>query len=447
MQINTEILRPQKGKQEMFLASSADIAIYGGAAGGGKTYASLLEPLRHIQNPLFAAEFFRRTTSDIRKTGGLWDESQKIYPLLGAISRSTFLDWRFPVGSKIKLSGLQYDSTCQDYKGAQIPLALFDEVDSFSEFQFFYMMSRNRSACGIQPYMRATCNPNSESWLRKFLDWWIDNDTGLAIEERAGVIRYFIRVNEQIFWADTKQELLDKYGQENLPKSVAFIPAKLSDNPILEQVDPNYRANLMAQSMVERERLLNGNWNISAAGGLCKIEWFKRYNSNEPIVYKEYYQSWDTALKDGEQNDYSVCTTFGITPNDLIHIVRVDILKLQFPQLKQKIAELAGVYKPQAILIEDKASGITLLQTLKQELGNYNFIPINPVGDKVLRFSKATLPIEAGRLYLPTQASWLNDFELQIKAFPKSANDDIVDTVSQFLNWYELRPQYNIRSF
>src|SRR5262245_2745167 len=103
-------IRPQPGPQEAFLASSADITIYGGGAGGGKTFGLLREPLRHIRNAQFGAVVFRRTSPQIRNKGGLWDESQKLYPLLGAESRESVLDWRFPSAATVKFSHLQYDS-------------------------------------------------------------------------------------------------------------------------------------------------------------------------------------------------------------------------------------------------------------------------------------------------------------------------------------------------
>ena len=77
----------------------------------------------------------------------------------------------------------------------------FDELTHFTAHQFFYMVSRNRSTCGVRPYIRATCNPYADSWVADFLAWWIDQETGLPIPERAGVLRYYIRVAEKIEWA------------------------------------------------------------------------------------------------------------------------------------------------------------------------------------------------------------------------------------------------------
>ena len=172
------IIRPQPGPQEAFLASSADIVVYGGAAGSGKSWGVLLEPLRHItSNPDFAAVFFRRNLTQIKNPGGLWDASMKLYPLCGGQPVSHVSEWRWPAGGKIKFGHLEYDSTVLDWQGAEIPLIVFDELTHFTQAQFFYMLSRNRSMCGVRPYVRATTNPDSDSWVATFIAWWIDQGT------------------------------------------------------------------------------------------------------------------------------------------------------------------------------------------------------------------------------------------------------------------------------
>lgn len=230
------IIRPQQGKQEMFLRSPADICIYGGAAGGGKTYALLLECLRHIDNKLFEAVIFRQSRPQIMSAGGLYATSQEIYPHLGASSVLTpNVQWRFQSGAKVTFAHMFYEKEKYNWQGSQIPLLMFDELVHFTESQFFYMFSRNRSTCGVRPYIRATCNPDGESWVARFIDWWIDPETGYADESRCGKLRYFIRRNNIIHWADTPQQLYEEfhlYSPEEMEevKSVSFISAKLTDN-------------------------------------------------------------------------------------------------------------------------------------------------------------------------------------------------------------------------
>lgn len=175
---------------------------------------------------------------------------------------------------KIKFAHLEHERTIYDWQGSQIAAILFDELCHFSSNQFFYMLSRLRSTSGVPGYVRATCNPDADSWVRGFIDWWID-DEGYPIPERSGKLRWYIRRDEDLFWADTRQELLDRYGADELPKSVTFIPSKLQDNAILMEKDPSYLANLKSLSRVERMRLLGGNWNVKeSAGSFFQKEWF-----------------------------------------------------------------------------------------------------------------------------------------------------------------------------
>jgi hypothetical protein len=112
-------IRPQPGPQELFLSSAADIAIYGGAAGGGKSYALLLEPLRHIANRQFSAVIFRRTLADVKKAGSLLDTSYQVYGPIGGAVRLDNLTWSFPEGGKITFGHLEHENTILDWQGAQ----------------------------------------------------------------------------------------------------------------------------------------------------------------------------------------------------------------------------------------------------------------------------------------------------------------------------------------
>lgn len=297
------VFRPQPGPQELFLRSSADITIYGGAAGGGKSYALLLEPLRHAGNPRFTALFLRQTSTQIRAPGGLWDESATIYPYLGAVAREDRLEWAFPSGATVKFAYLQHESDKYNYQGSQLGFLAFDELTHFSASQFFYMTSRSRSVSGVRPYVRATCNPDADSWVAAFIGWWIYQETGSPIPERAGVLRWFTRINERFIWGESAQEveaqaraIMGDPTYDAAPKSLTFIPAKLDDNPALTNKDPGYRGYLLSLPLVERERLLGGNWKIRAVeGNVFRRAWFagRAVESTPRIATRVRY--WDKA--------------------------------------------------------------------------------------------------------------------------------------------------------
>lgn len=259
------IIAPQKGPQSEFVHSEADITIYGGSAGGGKTYGLLLSPLPFIDSPDVDCTIFRRTYPEVFNQGGIWDEAEKLYSLCGASPNLSDKEWSFPQGLRVRFAHLQHDKNVYDWKGSQIPIIGFDELTGFTEFQFWYMLSRNRSTSqNINPFMRATTNPDADSWVANLLQWWIGDD-GFAIPERSGKWRWFVRFGDSIIWANSAGELKAKFPLLE-PLSLTFIHASLDDNPELLRKDPMYKHRLAALPEVERERLLGSNWKIRPIG-------------------------------------------------------------------------------------------------------------------------------------------------------------------------------------
>ena len=443
------IIRPQAGPQERFLSSPADIVIYGGSAGSGKTFGELLDPLRYITTVKgFGAVIFRRTTPQITSQGGLWDTSANIYPLARGVPNRTELKWVFPpFGNTIKMAHLEYDRHVYDYQGAQIPLIEFDELTHFTETQFWYLLSRNRSVCGVRPYIRATCNPDPDSWVAKFIEWWIDQETGYPIEERSGILRWFVRVNNVLVWADSPEEL-EKMHPGIPARSVTFIPAKLDDNPALTSKDPQYKANLLALPYVEMMRLLHGNWKIRPkAGDVFRREWFGQ-DFQYSLMQNQWQlkiQSWDTAFKTPVKRktggmsdpDYSVCTTWGMTRQGYFLIDRWKD-RVEYPELLQTAQNLFLQHRPNAVLIEDKASGQSLIQSLRQSPHRIPVIPITPLpGDGKRARAESVTPIFRSKLvWVLADAHWMHDYIETMIAFPDPAvHDDDVDSTAQAL-WY-----------
>ncbi|MHB1000487.1 MAG: terminase large subunit domain-containing protein [Armatimonadota bacterium] len=272
-------IMPQEGPQTVFFELSwVDILIYGGAAGGGKTWALLLDPVRDLSNPGFKGTLFRRKSTELTLAGGVWDESSEIYPHLGGRSvASPVRKWYFPSGAALTFTHLNQDEDKKSHQGGQNAWQGWDELTHFLESQFWYLQSRGRSKSGAHVRTRGTVNPDGGSWVKIFLAPWVD-DSYPDPAKRNGEVRWLIRYQESedapakynYFRkrADAVEcakkvfpELSDEEAEE-APKSVAFIEADLDDNQVLQKVQPGYRANLLSLSAVERKRLLHKDWNI-----------------------------------------------------------------------------------------------------------------------------------------------------------------------------------------
>ena len=171
-------------------------------------------------------------------------------------------------------------------------------------------------------------------------------------------------------------------------------------------------------------------------GGLIKREWIKSYDpARVPRSFRWTTQSWDTANKSGEMNDYSVCTTWGV---DGVNFYLLDVFrrKLNYPQLKRAAIDLYRKFQPTNVLIEDKSSGISLIQELEAE---YIFVVVacksDPGSDKYMRLAAESIKFENGRVYLPNQAPWLEEYVREITSFPGSKYADQVDSTSQALKY------------
>lgn len=301
MTIQQQMIGPQPGFQTDFVQSTADITIAGAAAGVGKTFAMLLDPLYYVVAlPDFESVFFRRTYPEIANPGGLKSTSNSLYPQCGG--RLAGMDWTFYSGARAVFRHLQHESDIYAWQGAQVPAIYFDELTHFTRTQFFYMLSRNRNPHnnGLRSFIKASCNPDPDSFVAELVEWWIDQVETLAdgspnpgygypIPERIGKLRYMASENDEIIWGDTPQEVIDKaphmfsgLNEGVKPKSITFIPGSIYGNKILLQNDPGYLAALMSLPQDEQNKLLRGNWKVRTDG-------MALYNSaSVPSIFSNY---------------------------------------------------------------------------------------------------------------------------------------------------------------
>lgn len=353
-------IRPQSGPQEQFLATAADIAIYGGAAGGGKSFALLLEPLRHKDNPRFGGAVFRRTSPELAGVGSLWEEANGLYRPLGAKMReSPALQVEFPSGALLQFLHLQHANDVYSHQGKQYPYIGFDELTHFEAFQFWYMVSRMRSTSGVRPYMRCTTNPDPDSFVRQLIGWWLD-DGGTAIPERSGVLRWFIRDGDDLVWGDSREELMRLCSDGDEPMSLTFIAAKLEDNPALLEKDPGYRARLKSLPEVERLRLLGGNWDVRHDGGryVQADMYAKRWTALPPL---NIYMASDFAVREkpaagaGSKRDpdHTEHGVFGVSPDDELFVVDWWSGQTKSDTWIETLIDMWAKWKPQCWFGED----------------------------------------------------------------------------------------------
>ena len=481
-------IRPQPGPQIDFLSTPADVALTGGGAGGGKTFGLLLEGLRHIHNPNLRYTFFRRTYQQIKNQGGLWDTSREVYGRIdGAEAKEHPPTWTFPSGGEVQMRHLQYEKDKLGYQGAQIPLIAFDELTHFSESMFFYLLSRNRSAgAGFAPYVRATTNPDPDHWLRGFIDWWIGRD-GYAIPERSGVIRYFLRADDDGFlWADSREALIEEHayartrlkemkqtlrkaGLEGdvdpaalLIKSFTFIPSNVEDNPALLRQNPEYLGDLHSLSKVKREQLLNGNWDVRPTAGLYfKRHWLPVFGAAESLPdvpeVKRVCRYWDMAATEPHEGNKDPDYLAGLLlaeltePHEGTKYVVMDVerhrkspgtVKSIIQRTARKDADDYGSKLIIRMEQQPGSAGKSQIHDYKRLLTGYDFKGDKVTGDKITRAeapSSAAEPTEER----PEQkigirsADWDEAFLQELEGFPDANHDDQVDALSGAFNVLE----------
>ena len=173
---------------------------------------------------------------------------------------------------------------------------------------------------------------------------------------------------------------------------------------------------------------------VPFGGAMVKTQWLRYYQPHErPPQFDQIIESWDTAAKAAQLNDYSVCTTWGLK-DQKIYLLDVLRRRLNYPDLKRAVIDRYQLHRPNVILVEDKSSGTQLIQELIQA-GMYQVKGIKPSTDKKMRMNAQTAAIENGFVHLPERAPWLADYLHELTSFPFAKYDDQVDSTSQALEW------------
>ena len=305
------VFKPNTGPQTQFLAAGEREVLYGGSAGGGKSYAMLADPLRYMGHPSFSGLLLRHTTEELREL--VW-KSQEIYPKIwkGIKWSERKMQWVAPSGARLWMSYLDRDDDVLRYQGLAFSWIGFDELTQWATpFAWNYMRSRLRTASSDLPiYMRATTNPGGpgHGWVKKmFIDPAPYGKTFDATDIETGEILKYPAGHS-------------KAGQGLFKRK--FIPARLSDNPYLSR-EGDYEAMLLSLPEQQRRQLLEGDWDIKEGaaftefnrdihvvepfhipnnwvkfrscdygyGSFSGVLWFAVSPSEQLIVYRELYVS------------------------------------------------------------------------------------------------------------------------------------------------------------
>jgi hypothetical protein len=301
------IFKPNDGPQTAFLSADEQEVLYGGAAGGGKSYAMLADPVRYLNNEHAKMLLVRKSTEELRE---LVSVSKVLYPK--AIPGIRFLErdktWIAPSGASLWMSYLDADDDVTRYQGQAYNWIGFDELTQWgSPFAWNYMRSRLRTtkASGLKLYQRATTNPGGagHSWVKKaFIDPAKPNKAFWAIDPETG---------ETLSWPANHARAGEPLFQRR------FIPATLYDNPYLAE-DGMYEANLMSMPEHQRKQLLDGNWDV--AEGAAFSEFNRKIHTIEPFDIPSSWPRFRAA--DYGYSSYSGIVWFAIAPSGQLIVYR-----------------------------------------------------------------------------------------------------------------------------
>ncbi len=285
-------------------------------------------------------------------------------------------------------------------------------------------------------------NINSKKYREKTIEWFEQTFLSRLNCKKTGAV---VLVMQRLHEEDLSGYLL-KYKKDQWNKLI--FPA--IENEELGMVLHHKRENI---DDLRRLREEMGEYNfaaqyqqnpVSLKGSMIKKEWLKYYEAQFTPKFEKIIQSWDTAIKIKAEHDYTVGITIGLYDNKY-YILDVWRGKTEFPNLVSIVKEMAFKWRPGIVLIEDKASGQSLIQTLSNMLP---IIAVKPKLDKISRFAAQTINFEAGKILIKENASWKLEFEQELLCFPHSSNDDQVDALSQALEYLQRHSKnLNLRVF
>ena len=451
-------LCPSSQKQFDFTASQADITIFGGAAGSGKSHCGVADLLQHIHHKSFNGVVFRRTTPQLKGVGGMWQKAQELYgdvveKFLRTKSyrklqtQSQEMKITFPSKSIVQFRHMEHTKDKFNIQGWEISEALVDEATQFELEQIMYIISRLRNPkCPVPSHLKMTCNPDADSFLRV----WLENagflsKEGYPLYERSGDIVYCGTIEGDLVFCQTREEWDTLYPALE-PMTFTFIPATCEDNPVLMALEPSYLTKLKNLPRIERARLLDGNWFVrEQAAGFFKREWCGKPMSLYALPrWTRKARSWDKAATLPSEvypdPDYTVGVRGQMDADG--HLYITDMVRDRWrpsgvQQAIEDAAEKDGSDTIVTIPVDAGAAGKAESDNCASKIFSLGFTVKKKKthANKVKRFEPVAAMAENEMIHV-VKADWNDKFFDELEQFTgdQKGHDDIVDALSDLVN-------------
>jgi predicted phage terminase large subunit-like protein len=292
--------------------------------------------------------------------------------------------------------------------------------------------------------MSAAASESVWQWFTQTLASRLDNkaeDAIVVIMQRLHIDDLTGRLLAQGGWellsipaiADQRQSLLIRPGRRFVREPGHLLDPHREPLPVLDGLRDQLGSSTFVAQYQQRP--------VPLDGALIKKHWLRWYDLPPTVERNDLIiQSWDSAYKRGEHNDYSVCSTWRLrADNEQAFLIDLWRERVDFPTLLERVRELHSRYRPHLVLVEDAGCGAQLMQMLERQ--KIRTCPIKPLNDKITRLCTGSVLIQGGHILLLAQAPWLDALLSELLAFPEGTHDDQVDSISQFLNWLSERRQ------
>jgi len=383
-------------KQLAFLLLDNSEALYGGAAGGGKSDALLMAALQYVDDPQYSALLLRRSYADLALPGALMDRAKEWLMPTDARWKESSKTWTFPSGATLSFGYLEHTGDEYRYQSTEFAFIGFDELTQFEEKQYRYMFSRLRRLAdsSVPLRMRTASNPGGigHEWVRsRFID------------------------------------------EDPLKSRRVFISARLPDNPYLDQ--EAYIDSLNQLDPITRRQLLQGDWTARQPGNLFHREWFDVVE-DVPVFISRSVRYWDLAAtpkRPGSDPDFTAGVRMDYATDGLFYVVDVQHMRGTPADVEKRIAQTAAIdgHSTQIVIEQEPgASGVnTIYNYVTRVLPEYTVRGQRATGSKLERAGPVSSQAEVGNVRL-LRGPWISEFLDELEAFPYGGHDDQVDALS-----------------